>query len=181
MLGALLRAAGAHAARLLRAADERGWSALHHAAHGGHARAARALLDAASAGGAGSVSAAELLSAADARGAEAWVDEFVQWGVSPDEVTFNTLAAACARARLPAAAEAALRRCTAAGLAPSGRLVPSGRLAVSREAAAGVSVVHNHSNSNSSTSTNVVNNSNATNNSGNRGRSLSTVTSIVVL
>jgi hypothetical protein len=64
---------------------------------------------------------------------------------------------------------------TVAGLAPSDRLVPSGRLALSREAAAGVSVVHNHSNS----STNVVNNSNANNNSGNR--SLSTVTSIVVL
>ena len=53
---------------------------------------------------------------------------------------------------------------TAAGLAPSGRLVPSGRLALSREAAAGVSVVHNHSNS----STNIVNNSNANiNNNGN--------------
>ena len=66
---------------------------------------------------------------------------------------------------------------TAAGLAPSGRFVPSGRLALSREAAAGVSVVHNHSNS----STNIVNNnSNATSNN-NGNKSLSTVTSIVVL
>ena len=66
---------------------------------------------------------------------------------------------------------------TAAGLAPSGRLVPSGRLALSREAAAGVSVVHNHSNS-----TNVVNNSYSNANNNNNGnRSLSTVTSIVVL
>ena len=69
---------------------------------------------------------------------------------------------------------------TAAGLAPSGRLVPSGRLAVSREAAAGVSVVHNHSNSNSNSNTSIVNNSNA-NNNGNRSTVTSTNSSIVVL